>query len=65
MSDKSYDKSYDSLRVTHNISPVTPTNYGGTVLKESDDLDVLGDIIFLDDLWESTSLGFQSSFSWA
>ena len=40
------DKSYDSLRVTLNISPVTPTNYGGTVLKESDDLDVLGDIIF-------------------
>ena len=27
---------------SHNASPVTPMNYGGTVLKESDDLDMLG-----------------------
>ena len=32
----------DSLQVTHNASPVTPINFGGTVLKESVDLDILG-----------------------
>ena len=38
------DKDYDCLPVTQNASPVTPINYiiGGTVLKESDDLDILG-----------------------
>ena len=30
------------LQVTHNASPVTPVNIGGTVLKESDDLVILG-----------------------
>ena len=31
------------LQVTHNASPVTPSlTIGGTVLKESDDLDILG-----------------------
>ena len=31
-----------SIQVTHNASPVTPINYWGTVLKESDDLVILG-----------------------
>ena len=30
------------LQVTHNASPVTPLTIGGTVLKDSDDLDILG-----------------------
>ena len=30
------------LQVTHNASPVTPITNDGTVLKESDDLDILG-----------------------
>ena len=33
---------YDSLQVTHNAFPVTTLTIGGTVLKESDDLDILG-----------------------
>ena len=33
---------YDSLEVSHNASPVTPLTIGGTVLKESDDLVILG-----------------------
>ena len=39
------NQDYDSLQVTHNASPVTPINnytIGGTVLKESDDLVILG-----------------------
>ena len=36
------DQDYDSLQVTHNASPVTPLTIDGTVLKESDDLDILG-----------------------
>ena len=31
-----------SLQVTHNASPVTPINVGGTVLRESVQLDILG-----------------------
>ena len=36
------DQHYDSLEVSHNVSPVTPITIGGTVLKESDDLVILG-----------------------
>ena len=36
------DPDYDSLQVTHNAFPVTPLTIGGTGLKESDDLDILG-----------------------
>ena len=32
---------YDDLQITHNASPVTPLTIGGTVLKESDELDIL------------------------
>ena len=32
----------DSLHVTHNVTPVPPLTIGGTLLKESDDLDLLG-----------------------
>ena len=30
------------LEIRHNASPVTPINFGGTVLKESDDIVILG-----------------------
>ena len=33
---------YDRLQVAHNASPVTPLTIVGTVLKESDDLVILG-----------------------
>ena len=36
------DQDYDSLEVSHNASAVTPLTIGGTVLKESDDLVILG-----------------------
>ena len=36
------DQDYDSLEASHNTSPVTPLTIGGTVLKESDDLVILG-----------------------
>ena len=36
------DEDYYSLQVTNNLSPVTPLTIGGTVLKESDDLHILG-----------------------
>ena len=36
------DQDYDRLQVTHNVSPVTSLTIGGTVLKESDDLVILG-----------------------
>ena len=39
----SYPTDYDCPMVTHNASPVTPIlTIGGTVLKESDDLVILG-----------------------
>ena len=39
-----------------------PLTMGWTVLKESDHLSIRSDIWFQDDLWEASSLGFQSSF---
>ena len=36
------DQDYDSLQVMHNASPVTPLTIGKTVLKESNDLVILG-----------------------
>ena len=37
-----YDQDFDGLWVKHNTSPVTPLTVGGRVLKECDDLIILG-----------------------
>ena len=51
------------LRTVHPLSP--PLTIGGTVLKESDDLDICigSDNSFQNDFLEASSLDFQSSFS--
>ena len=36
------DQDYDNLEASHNASPVTPLTIGGSVLKEFDDLVILG-----------------------
>ena len=56
------DQDYDSLEVSHNASPVTPITIGGTVLKESNDLVILG-VTFDSKMTFEKHLGFQSSFS--
>ena len=58
------DQDYDCLKVSHNASPATPINYWRNCTEGVWWPCYIGnDIWFQDDLWEASSLSFQSSFS--